>query len=394
MTTKPQTGDAAPKVLLADPPPPPEPKADLVAATAKLTGVSPFTQFYQMLRLRYGANGIRFNDYFAFRLFDPSLSMAEKREFVGNDANLALNKRVGCYDLVSQDLRIREIVLRKSLAEAYLRANDVAVTTTQATVGCSGDISYIPDLKTADQIEAFLRDTAVYPLFAKPDKGSRSVGSARIDAHDPATDRLTIGNGKSVAVTDFAREIMEDYADGFVFQHVVRQHAEVSRVAGDAVGTVRVVTVHDGEAARVLYALWKLPAPQAMSDNFWQDGSMLAALDPETGAIRAVRRGTGIRQETLSRHPVTGAAFDGVVLPDWDRVVALAQAAHETLPRIGILGFDIAMGAEGPLIVELNNNPLHTLYQIAEGQGIYCDDLRPRIEKVARRFGVADPEHA
>lgn len=388
MTSQTKPSETAKKVLLADPPPPPEPKPDLVAAAAKQSGVSPFTQFYHMLKLRYGARGIRFNDYYDLRLFDPAKSMEEKREFVGSDANLELNKRLSNADEVKLE---RQILMRKALAEAYFRSKELPVTTTQATLGYNGQISYIPNLDSEAAVREFLREKAVYPLFAKPDMGSRSVGSARIDDYDPATDTLTIGNGKSAKVTDFACEIVEDYSDGFVFQHVVRQHPEATRVAGRSVGTVRVVTVHDGDIANILYALWKLPAPQAMSDNFWQDGSLLAALDPADGAIRTVRKGTGIRQELLDSHPATGASFDGFRIPMWQDVVRLATAAHETLPKIGILGFDIALGEDGPLIVECNTNPFHTLYQIAEGRGIYCKDLRPRIEKVASRFGQADP---
>lgn len=391
MTSQTSRAETARKVLLADPPPPPEPKPDLVAAAARQSGVSPLTQLYHMVRLRYGARGIRFNDYYDLRLFDPAKSMEEKREFVGSDANLELNRRLSNPDEVKLE---RQILMRKALAEAYFRSKGLAVTTTQATLGYDGQISYIPNLDDAAAVMRFLRETAVYPLFAKPDSGSRSVGSARIDSYDPAADTLAIGNGKIVTVADFAREIVEDYSAGFVFQHVVDQHPEATRIAGKSVGTVRVVTVHDGERAHVLYALWKLPAPTAMSDNFWQDGSLLAALNPETGAIRTVRRGTGIRQEVLDTHPATGAAFGGVVLPMWDRVVTLATAAHDTLPKIGILGFDIALGRDEPLIVECNTNPFHTLYQIAEGRGIYCKDLRPRIEQVARRFGRVDPAHA
>ncbi|MBM1220335.1 hypothetical protein JQU17_08195 [Ponticoccus sp. SC2-23] len=391
MTSPTKPSDPVKKVLLADPPPPPEPKPDLVAAAAKQSGVSPFTQFYHMLKLRYGAQGIRFNDYYDLRLFDPSKSMEEKCEFVGSDANLELNKRLSNADEVKLE---RQILMRKALAEAYFRSKDLSVTTTQATLGYSGQISYIPNLDDEAAVAEFLREKAVYPLFAKPDKGSRSVGSARIDSFDAATDTLKIGNGQSIKVADFAREIIEDYSDGFAFQHVVEQHPEATRVAGPAVGTVRVVTVHDGEKANLLYALWKLPAPNAMSDNFWQDGSLLAALNPDDGTIRTVRRGTGIRQETLDTHPTTGAAFDGFAIPMWDEVVKLATAAHDTLPKIGILGFDIALGKDGPLIVECNTNPFHTLYQIAEGRGIYCKELRPRIEKIASRFDGADPAHA
>lgn len=375
------TDTPAAKALLAAPPKPPEPKADLIARVAKSTGVSPLRQFAELMRLGYGANKIEFNDYYTYRLFDPKLTKAEKRAFVGNKGNKALN------DTMTPPERTASLTLleRKVPAEAHFRSHGLATTETQATVGYAQPVGDVPNLAGASEIAGFLRETARYPLFAKPESGSRSVGSALIASIDKGADAITLGNGRSVALDAFAAEVEADYGKGFILQSAIPQDPEVTALTGQALGTVRLLTVHDGTAARLLYALWKLPSPKAMSDNFWQEGSLLAGLDADTGEVLSCRKGTGLDQQEVTTHPVSGQPLTGFRVPNWQAVRDLGLGAHETLADLGVLGFDIGLSATGPVIVECNSNPFHTLYQIAFSRGILNPDLKPVLDRVIAR---------
>lgn len=152
---------------------------------------------------------------------------------------------------------------------------------------------------------------------------------------------------------------------------------------GDAVGTLRVVTLRDENGIAPLYAAWKIPSPKAMSDNFWQDGSMIAEVDNATGKLVKCKRGTGLAAEWIDAHPVNGQVFAGYQIPHWDAVKTLATQAHGLFPEFGVFGWDIAVAQEGPLIIECNANPFHTLYQLATGRGILNDGLKPRLDAAA-----------
>jgi glutathione synthase/RimK-type ligase-like ATP-grasp enzyme len=56
-------------------------------------------------------------------------------------------------------------------------------------------------------------------------------------------------------------------------------------------------------------------------------------------------------------HPMTGERIEGFQLPFWKESVELALRAHETLPTIALVGWDIALTAEGPVIIEGNSTP-------------------------------------
>lgn len=240
-------------------------------------------------------------------------------------------------------------------------------------------------LGTADDIADFIRKEAEFPLFAKPARGSLSVGSALLESFDDVRDALILGNGASVDVETFAAEVVSEHSKGFLFQQAAEQHPDVSRMAGATLGSVRVVTIAGEDGPQTLYTVWKLPAPTAMSDNAWQDGSIIAQVDHQTGRVLKARRGTDLAIEVIANHPVSGLPLPGFDLPSWQDVIRTAERAHGLFPYTGVLGWDIGISAEGPVILEANDNPFHMLYQRATGQGILNPDFLSAFDAVRAR---------
>jgi hypothetical protein len=103
-------------------------------------------------------------------------------------------------------------------------------------------------------------------------------------------------------------------------------------------------------------------------DNFHQ-GGLATEVDLATGAI-GIASDIGIRPDVGWRdtHPVSGARFAGRSLPHWREVVALAVQAHEAFPERIMVGWDVAMLADGVMIVEGNGKPDLDIHQRA-GRG-------------------------
>ncbi|MFR0733141.1 MAG: sugar-transfer associated ATP-grasp domain-containing protein [Oscillospiraceae bacterium] len=57
------------------------------------------------------------------------------------------------------------------------------------------------------------------------------------------------------------------------------------------------------------------------------------------------------------RHPVTGVAFRGYRLPFFREAVELCCQAAQVEPRLGYIGWDVAVTPDGPVLVEGNNLP-------------------------------------
>lgn len=371
--------DAPGGVLLEGPDAPKKPAASVIAQVMQQHGVHPLRQMREIFSMRRGAQKLGSNEYYSLRLYDPDLSKADKRMFLGQGGTNALNT------LMNPPVAVptRSFVGNKLLYTQLLEQLGIGTARTQALVSGYRAAGALPTLRDAAAIAAFLRDDAVYPLFGKPHHGSLSEGSVRINSIDG--DTLRMANGAARGVDDFAQEVMTSYPGGFLFQSALDPHREMAEIAGPAIGCVRVVTYNDASGPKPAYAVWKMPAPTAMSDNFWQDGSLLAYVDLETGTVQSCVRGTGPNAEELTDHPVSRRPVVGTTLPFWAETLCIAQEAHNVFPEFGVCGFDIAVTDDGPKVLECNDNPAHMLYQLATHRGLQNPDLAPIWQRVVDR---------
>lgn len=366
------------KALLAAPKKPKPPAADTLIRIAREFGVSPLRQLREMWALRRGPGQLSAQEYVSTGAFRPCFDTAAKREFVGRAGSYMLN--IGPNDL---KLTVsRGFMHDKMLFTHLLRGLGLPATQTQALVHATRRAGDMPVLRAPQDVMAFMLARASFPLFGKPVEGSGSVGSVLIQSVDTKTGMLLLGNGREIDLDAFAHEIISDYPEGFLFQTAIDQHETLRAVTGAAIGTLRVVTTRDETGIRPLYTLWKIPSPRAMSDNYWQDGSMIAEIDPH-GKVVSCAHGAGPGYEKIETHPVSGVRFAGLQIPHWSRLHEVAVEAHGVFPEFGLLGWDIGISAEGPVIVEANENPFHALYQLAADRGVRNADFLPRFDAAA-----------
>lgn len=355
-----------------------KPSESLIAKVTSEYGVHPLKQLGEILWRRVGAQKLGANEYYDLRLFDPKYSRSEKNAFLGQGGVNALNLKINPDTL----METKNFVGNKLVYTAHLRDHAIATTDTQAFVATtySSEADFL--LKDEADFIDFMRNGARYPLFGKPQGGSLSVGSIRIERLDG--DTLLLGNGKTVGLTRFVSDVFKHYADGYLLQTALSPHKTLAQITGKAVGCVRVVTVRAEESIKPLYALWKIPGPSAMSDNFWQTGTMLALIDLANGQIIKCRRGSGLQAEEIRRHPASGEELKGLQIPFWNGALASAIAAHDLTPTLGVCGFDIAITDDGPVIVECNDRPNHMLYQYASQKGINNPEFRAVFKSILK----------
>lgn len=370
------TADA--KALVTPPRTPGAAPAPKIVEVARKYGVSPFRQLREMVLLNRGRGRIAPHEYYSIGLYDPAISPQEKREYVGVLGSYDVNVHISPPKLTGP----RFFVQDKVMYTALLHELGFAATRTQAVAQAARLFGRIPALASPAEIKDFLLHRAVYPVFAKPARGTGSFGSALLSGVEAG--ELVLGNGRRVSLDAFCDEILSDYPDGFLFQTALTQHPEMRAMAGDAIGTVRVVTLRDADLPRPLYALWKLPSPRAMSDNFWQEGSMVAEIG-DGGLLGRCRIGTGLDGRWIEAHPVSGRRFDSFRVPHFDAALDTASRAHALFPEFGVIGWDIAIGLDGPVIIEANDNPFHGLYQLAYGRGIRNPEFTPVFDRTAER---------
>lgn len=85
-----------------------------------------------------------------------------------------------------------------------------------------------------------------------------------------------------------------------------------------------------------------------------------------------------LKRRRVAEHPDTKVPLDGIAVPDWDELLAIAARCADAVP-LGYLGVDLALDATtGPCVLELNARPGLSI-QLANRRG-----LRPLLDAVER----------
>jgi hypothetical protein len=197
-----------------------------------------------------------------------------------------------------------------------------------------------------------------HDLFVKPVTGRGGTGAERWDRvgkdlfASPGGERLT-GDELVARLADKARHTP------LLVQRRLTPHPELADITTGALPTTRVVTCLDerGEP-EVVAAMFRSSIGVNVTVDNMHAGGMGALVDVATGRLgRASNLGADARVGWFSAHPDTQAPIEGRVLPCWDEVKALAAAAHRHFKDRVIVGWDIAILKDGPILVEGNGNP-------------------------------------
>jgi len=321
------------------------------------------TQIGEILRLGLGDGRITPHDYFYYRLYDDTLYTADERKrFLSESVSHGiLLKCCNVHWWATAD--------DKFLAAAILKGYGLPVPETQAVFSKSGrNFRPAERLSSIDELARFFVQRARFPLFAKPVSGVGSFGACSLRGYSDG--HLEMADGSTVALEAFARQMGHDQA--YLFQSILPAHPALRGLAGGT-PTVRVIVILDNGKPEILHTIWKIPAAGNVADNFWRPGNLLADIDVANGTIRRVTRGFGLKFEELTRHPDSGRVLRGLVLPDWDKLIALSLDCASIFSGLGYQSFDIALTPSGPLIVEVNTGSAFNLSQLVTGRGFLTD---------------------
>jgi hypothetical protein len=83
-----------------------------------------------------------------------------------------------------------------------------------------------------------------------------------------------------------------------------------------------------------------------------------AAIDISTGRLQPMCGDANLAPDAWwDRHPKTGAPVAGRLVAHWPGVAALAIAAHRAFSGRMVIGWDLALTPEGPVVIEGNSDP-------------------------------------
>lgn len=338
----------------------------------------------EVLALRRGPGKLTSSEYFTYRLWEPSLTRADRLAFVGKQAQERMHH-------ACNDMAWLAPVADKLLFHTVMTGAGFATPELLAVIHPSRVIPGVPALRSHDALTAFLRDPANYPLFAKPIGGKYSLDVHSLDAYRPSTDGVTLCGGEERRVEDLAR-LLVARQDGFLLQRRLSPPGEWTSNFGPRLCSVRVVVHLRAAGPSIHRAVLKLATGSNPADNFWRSGNLLGAVDVRTGRVDRVVAGTGLGMTVDARHPDTGRPIVGTLISDWQCLTSMVEAASQLFPGIRTQSWDIAITNRGMVSLEVNWGGDLNLAQLAYGAGVLDDDYRDHLRSCGYRFRAREPK--
>jgi hypothetical protein len=195
-------------------------------------------------------------------------------------------------------------------------------------------------------------------LFVKPVRARGGRGAERWDYAGNGIYRHTSGQRLS------AGQFLERLRGMSRWQpHLVQQRAEnhpaMRDLSNGALNTIRIITCLDEQdRPEIIAAVLRMAVGNNITVDNVHAGGLAAAVDLVEGRLsKATDLGVDARLGWIDRHPDTGGRIAGRVLPMWSEVCHLVCKAHRAFDDRVVIGWDVAIMAGAPRLVEGNSGP-------------------------------------
>lgn len=145
-----------------------------------------------------------------------------------------------------------------------------------------------------------------------------------------------------------------------IIEQWINQNDEMSSLYPNAVNPLRIQTLYIKDTVHIIAGTITIANGTKIA-NASAPNSIFALIDVNTGIV--CTDGCDYSGNYFIQHPETKKTFKGFQIPYWDKVVDLINKTAKRFPDIRHIGWDVAIGKDGPIIIEANETPGYTAFQ-------------------------------
>jgi len=145
---------------------------------------------------------------------------------------------------------------------------------------------------------------------------------------------------------------------GYLFQETICQHPHLDKLNPSCINTIRIVTFIDRSGKiEIISAFLRMSISNYYLDNT-EAGGCAVSINLNTGCLakygyKPFSKSGGKR---LIEHPLTNTVFDAFTIPDFYKVKELVIKAASFMPGLRLIGWDVGLGINGPVLIEGNSD--------------------------------------
>jgi len=155
-----------------------------------------------------------------------------------------------------------------------------------------------------------------------------------------------------------------DMVEGFI-----EQHSDLQALSPSAVNTVRIFTLLDEQGSYHVLGCRLRISVDSPVDNL-AAGNLAAPIDQTTGTVNGPGIYSDITRDSETVHPVTRVPIEGFQIPFWQETIQMVEKASRLHPQNRSIGWDVAITADGPGLIEGNHDWCKLVWQLPVGRGL------------------------
>ena len=138
------------------------------------------------------------------------------------------------------------------------------------------------------------------------------------------------------------------------------------KISPNSVNTLRIMTSAVAGKSKIFFAAARIGNGSCVADNF-HSGGMAVLIDLETGKLKG--HAFNKKLDEFEKHPVTKIKIDGYQIPYWEEIKKMTLEAALVNEDVNVVGWDVAITKDGPVIIEGNRGPGWDLVQVLLNKG-------------------------
>jgi hypothetical protein len=144
----------------------------------------------------------------------------------------------------------------------------------------------------------------------------------------------------------------------YLFQETVKQHPDLNILNPSSLNTIRIDTFIDTNGKiEVISAHIRMSINNLHVDNIGSGGCFVG-INLKTGELKKYGYSTiditGVKP--LTEHPLTKTVFENFRIPFISQVIELVIKTASYMPGLRLVGWDVAIGESGPVLIEGNSD--------------------------------------